>query len=130
MSINSWLYNRIISSTNINAIISGRCYPFASPSSQTSNVPLVVYTDISQKTNIFCRQPIISIRCVEKTLDKCEVLNEYLYYLFDNSTQKISEVSGDIRIEGTEIINNIPTLYDFNNKVWNGILDIKIYYEK
>jgi hypothetical protein len=131
--IESWVYDRITSNSTINSIIGGsstipgNCYP---DQSDYSNIPCVIYHNISQKTNIFCRQPIISIRCVEQTQDLCAVLNEHLYGLFDTTTSAICEMYNGVRIEGVEIVNNIPTLYDFTNQKWHGILDIKIYYEK
>ena len=125
MTIGGWVYNRIINDLDTNTIISGNCFPFYS----TETIfPSVSYGIISQKNNLICRLPIITIRCNEKTQDKCEILNENLYKLFDCSTQVICETSGGIKIEGIEIVNNIPSLYDFDNNLWHGILDIRVSY--
>lgn len=128
MSISNWLYNRIISSTAINAIINGNCFPDNVPSTA---IPGISYTYLSQSNNLICRQPIITIRSVETTQDKCELLNELLYNLFDNTTTRIQSMTTDgYRIENCEVIKNIPCIYDFNNFIYNGILDIRIYYER
>ena len=128
MSIENWIYNRIISSSNINAIINGNCFPDNVPSSA---IPGVCYTYLTQSNNLICRQPIITVRNVSNSQTDCVTLSELLYSLFDNTTTRIQTMTTDgYRIENCEVIKNIPCLYDFTNFVYDGILDIKIYYER
>jgi hypothetical protein len=127
MTIGGWIYNRIISDANTNGIINGNCFPDIL---DYTTIPSVMYNIISQKRNIIIRSPIISIVGIEQSQDKCEILNEYLYNLFDDTTTVIHETSSNLKIESIEISNNIPSYYDYENKVWACILDIKLNYIK
>ncbi len=127
MTIGGWIYNRIINSSSINAIISGNCFPDIA---EYSSIPSIVYTVISQNNKRLFRSQIVSLKCIETTQDKCETLNELMYNLFDDSTSRIFESSSNIKIESVVIANNITSLYDQENQTWTGILDVKINYIK
>jgi hypothetical protein len=132
MTIGSWLYTRITNSTSINIIIGTststnyNCYPDVA---NYENIPAVVYSVLSQKTNKMFRSQIVSLKSIETTQDKCETLNGLVYNLFDDSTRtRIFEKSSDIKIESVGIVNNITSLWDDTNKTWFGVLDVRINY--
>lgn len=125
--INQWIYNRVTSSTNIIAIIGTNCFPSLT---DYQNIPAVTYDFLSQGTNKIVKSPIITIRNYETTQDKAMTLNNLLYNLFDGTTQVIRENStvANVKIEGVSIVNNIPAVFDFQNKIWVSNLDIQVYY--
>lgn len=125
MTIGAWLYNRVISSTAVNAIINSNCFPDVA---EYTTIPAVVYSVVSQRTNKLFRSQIISLKSLETTQANCETLNRLIYSLFDDSTARIFEKSSEIKIESVGIVNNITSLWDDSNKTWFGVLDVRINY--
>ena len=126
MTIGSWIYNKVTSSTNINAIISSNCKPDIAD----YKIPGVFYQVLSQGKNRLFRSPVVSVKCIESSQDKCEVLNDLLLELFCSSTSRVYGVYGDMKVESVEFANNIPSYYDKDNKLWLGVLDFKVNYIK
>jgi len=128
MNSDIWLVNKIKNST----VSSTRVYPNYIPESTSNNysdhIPCIVYQSIGFDRNRKNRQIIYSLTSIHNSKSNVEDLNDQLYNLFDNSTQYIRESSSNLHTINVEIINNVPSLYDDDNKYWTRPLDISVWY--
>lgn len=124
MSLNSWLKNKIISSTTITQYTT-EVWPEKIPQGRTP--PCIVYKQIGYDRNSLEQNTVYSLSVFHNSIGNTDLLNDQLYNLFDTSTAYIRESSSNLHIDSVSIINNIPGL-DPDNDYWFKILDISVWY--
>lgn len=133
MTIDIWLKNKVLGSTNITQYTT-RFYPDYIPQSTNAKIgdkiPCIVYASIGFDKNRNYRNRVFSLTSVHKSKSNVEDINDQLYDLFDNSTQYIRESSSNLYTINVDIINNGVGLYDEENKYWTRVLDLSVWYTK
>jgi len=124
MSLNSWLKNKIISSTTITQYTT-EVWPEKIP--ETKEPPCIVYKQIGYARSRLEQNTIYSLSVFHNSVANTTLLNDQLYNLFDTSTSYIRESSSNLHIDSVSMINTLGGL-DQENNYWFKVLDISIWY--
>lgn len=122
MTCGQWLYARLASSTDVLSVTSNITPNFI----DYTKIPAVCYEHVGFKRDGLFRSEVKSIKCVETTQDKCELLSGYLYKLFDGTTSRIYGMSSEIKVESIDIEAYQPSVWDSENRNWFGVIDIRV----
>ena len=126
MSIDEWMYSKILASTSVTAITTSVSPDFL-PRDITA--PAIVYiNNIGWDKNLLIRQPIISIVGYHNTKTGVQSLSDALYNIFDTSTAYVKETSSNINVESVQIVNSITGRYNRDNDNWYCVLDVLVNY--
>jgi hypothetical protein len=125
-NISQWIYNYITTSTSITQNTT-KVYPSFIPSTETP--PFVVYqNNIGYSKEWVVEKTVISIKAFEADYDSMESLTDNLLHLFDNSTAVIRQTFNGVQVHSVQIINKVTGLYDKENDLYFGVLDIQVNY--
>ena len=127
MTIGGYLYSKLTGSTTITSYTT-RVSP---DKGDYATIPCIVYSVISENANqLIMKRPIVTIKYFNTTQDSCYGLGEAIYNLFDSSTKRVYELSGDMKVESVAIVNHVSAQWDSINRVWFGATDLRVNYIK
>lgn len=122
MTISEWIVDKFEASSitedvypdKIDVDLNGIVYKFLSFNDRNRNI----------------RQNVYSIIGYKNTKSDIETLNEKIYDLFDNTFSSLSYYNDGLQIIDVNIVNNIESLYDDDNKKYYCVVDISITFTK